>query len=108
MSPRQALGYWIFRYDRAKDFTDIHWEADERREHEEYVEALQKAVEAIEKQIPKEPIERIATQPVKIGNGFFGKGVKVHTCPHCKGLIARVHECCYHCGQKLDWSKNNA
>jgi uncharacterized OB-fold protein len=59
--------------------------------------------DALKKQIPMKPIERIATSPVKIGNGFFGSGVKVHNCPNCNGLIAPVHKCCYHCGQKLDW-----
>lgn len=107
MTIKEALEYWKFKYNRAKNFTDEHWEASERREHEEYVEALKIAVETLEKQIPKKPVEHIASSPVKIGNGFFGSGVKVHKCANCNGLIAAVHKCCYHCGQKIDWSENH-
>lgn len=70
-------------------------------------DAVDVATVALKKQIPMKPIERIATSPVKIGNGIFGSGVKVHNCPNCNGLISPVHKCCYHCGQKLDWNTND-
>ena len=65
-------------------------------------EALDIAIEALEKQLPKK---------VEIWNGQA-------TCPNCKKLygnmvdIKRLHpaswdfEYCKHCGQRLDWSEN--
>lgn len=48
MTLDEAKKYWEWKYNRAKDFSDMHWEADERHEHQEYVEALQIAVKALE------------------------------------------------------------
>lgn len=75
--------------------------------HKEAADLIRRQQAEVKKQIPMKPIERIATSPVKIGNGIFGSGVKVHNCPNCNGLISPVHKCCYHCGQKLDWNTNN-
>lgn len=47
MTREEAIKFWKFRYDNAKDFSDPHWEAQERREHREYVEALRMAIEAL-------------------------------------------------------------
>lgn len=47
MTREEARQYWQFRLDNAKDYIDPHWEADERRAHREYVEALTAAVEAL-------------------------------------------------------------
>ena len=49
MKREEALKFWKFRYENAKDFSDPHWEAQERREHREYVEALRMAIEALSK-----------------------------------------------------------
>lgn len=48
MTIDEAKKYWKYKYNRAKDYSDTHWEADERHEHQEYVEALQIAVKALE------------------------------------------------------------
>ena len=53
MTREEAIKFWKFRYENAKDYTDPHWEAQERREHREYVEALRKAVEALSAAEPK-------------------------------------------------------
>lgn len=49
MKREEAINFWKFRYENAKDYTDPHWEAQERREHREYVEALRMAIEALSK-----------------------------------------------------------
>ena len=47
MTREEAKRFWLIRYENAKDFSDPHWEAQERREHREYVEALRMAIEAL-------------------------------------------------------------
>lgn len=47
MTREEAIKFWEFRYENAKDYTDPHWEAQERREHREYVEALRMAIDAL-------------------------------------------------------------
>lgn len=53
MKREEAIKFWKFRYENAKDYTDPHWEAQERREHREYVEALRVAIEALQTDIVK-------------------------------------------------------
>lgn len=52
MTREEAIKFWKFRYENAKDYTDPHWEAQERREHREYVEALRMAIEALQADRP--------------------------------------------------------
>lgn len=40
--------YWRFKFDKAKNYYDKHWEAAERREHREYVEALNDTLKALD------------------------------------------------------------
>ena len=40
MTLDEAKKYWEWKYDRAKDYYDNHWEADERREFCEWIEEL--------------------------------------------------------------------
>lgn len=66
------------------------------------------AIEALEKQIPKKPTaHKVDVPKIKVGNGFFGKGTTVYRCPCCNELISRIRNCCYKCGQALDWSEQN-
>lgn len=48
MTREEAIKFWKFRYESARVFSDPHWEAQERREHREYVEALRMAIEALQ------------------------------------------------------------
>lgn len=48
MTREETIKFWKFRYENAKDFSDPHWEAQERREHREYVEALRMAIDALQ------------------------------------------------------------
>lgn len=58
------------------------------------LEALALAKEALEKQIPKNPI-KIQTSPKR----FY------YACPICENRQDRQEKHCYECGQSLDWSE---
>lgn len=60
--------------------------------------AVDKAIEALEKQMPKKPI---------LDKEQTMRYVTTYTCPACgKGLTGtKVCSYCYHCGQALDWSE---
>ena len=48
MTNKQAYDYWRYRYEAAKDYRDEHWDAEERHAHQEYIEAMKKAIYALE------------------------------------------------------------
>ena len=60
-------------------------------------EALDVAIQALEKQIPKKPVKS-ENQVVRYANTYY--------CPICNlGITGtNIAKWCYHCGQKLDWS----
>ena len=62
--------------------------------------ALDLAIEALEKQIPRKPIIREAED-------YFGN-VKHTLCPNCQETeFVFTQPCfCHHCGQALDWEVN--
>ena len=47
MTREEAKRFWTIKYENAKDFSDPHLEAQERKAHKEYVEALRMAIEAL-------------------------------------------------------------
>ena len=63
-----------------------------------YDDELEVVVEALEKQIAKEPKKTVI-------EGY--RYVDAYICPTCKGNFSgtRIADYCYHCGQKLDWSE---
>ena len=71
----------------------------------DYAEAFEVAIEALEKQVPKKPLD-ICTPVVTWG-----------TCPVCKGELIKLgnrpnrvfksNAYCMDCGQKLDWSEDD-
>uniref|UniRef100_UPI004029AC9E hypothetical protein n=1 Tax=Lachnospira sp. TaxID=2049031 RepID=UPI004029AC9E len=64
---------------------------------EKRAEALDVAIQALEKQIPMKPIKG-EKQVVRYVNTYY--------CPTCElGITGtNIAKWCYHCGQKLDWS----
>lgn len=58
---------------------------------DELSEALQMAIQALEKQIPKKPIDRCMYEE----------------CPTCGNVEIVFCQHCPDCGQKLDWSDEN-
>lgn len=103
MKLKNALEFWKFKYNQAKDYVDYHWEASERREHEEYVEAMKSAIKALEKQIPYKPKEYEDKYfACKCGNILLMKyrlRYPSELTPKSDGLPY-----CLACGQALDWS----
>lgn len=92
MTNEEALNRFQRSYKLTKDYYDPHWEGGEYREHREWVEQLETAISALEKQIRKKP---------NLWNG------KITTCPNCLRAIRQtealdVH--CMYCGQFIDWS----
>ncbi|MEE1239283.1 MAG: hypothetical protein UHO61_05105 [Acutalibacteraceae bacterium] len=69
-------------------------------------EAIQVAVEAIQKQIPKNSTPHIVQPveaPIKIGNGRWQKGTTIYKCPNCKEWVSKTYKYCPDCGQALEW-----
>lgn len=59
---------------------------------EELIEAMKMAISALEKQIPKKPLQK----------SYMVKGAVI--CPKCEFVALTVDDYCSHCGQHLDWS----
>lgn len=91
MTPQEAI-------DIIKD-PNRHYKAkdDGAYEYKEFVEALEMAKQALEKQIPKKPIPT-EEQRIRFAMNY--------TCPFCKKYFTGtgIADYCYHCGQALDWS----
>lgn len=69
-------------------------------------QALNLAISALEKQIPKKPTPHIVQPveaPIKIGCGHWGKGTTVYECPNCKEWVSKIYKHCPNCGQALEW-----
>lgn len=47
MTRHEAYEYWLMRYNKAKDYDDPHWDAEERAAHHRWLEAMEQAVEAL-------------------------------------------------------------
>lgn len=47
MTRHEAYEYWLMRYNKAKDYDDPHWEAEERAEHHRWLAAMEQAMEAL-------------------------------------------------------------
>lgn len=65
--------------------------------------ALNMAISALEKQIPKKPIGKEVIGVSMSGYKYKGQ------CPKCSLTVSQfLGNYCHHCGQALDWSDNNA
>ena len=75
---------------------------DYRQQIPEYYEAIELAVEALEKQVPKKPIKtKIATlnkSPEAIS------WESTYCCPRCESNLASQYKYCPQCGLMIDWS----
>ena len=66
------------------------------------IEALEKAMEILEKQIPKKPTPIDYKKYIDvINNAIVLRGA--YWCPNCKHVV-KSGSFCSDCGQKLDWS----
>jgi len=64
-------------------------------------EAVVMAVEALEKQIPKEPVYK--KDDIYVKNQF----VELPHCPACNWEVPTGDMHCFMCGQAIDWGENN-
>jgi rRNA maturation endonuclease Nob1 len=72
---------------------------------DELSEALQMAIQALEKQIQKKPIPIDYGKYIDvIDNARFLRGA--YWCPNCKHVV-KTGSFCSDCGQKLDWRDEN-
>lgn len=75
----------------------------------DYSVAFKTAIEALDKRVAKKPKPHtVDVEKLKIGNANWCKGTTVYRCPNCNDFISRIYDFCYKCGQKLDWSDNDA
>ena len=73
-----------------------------RGEVEDYKQALELGVNALEKQIPKKPTPIDYEKYMDtVKNALFLKGS--YWCPNCNHVV-KCGTYCSDCGQKLDWS----
>lgn len=79
---------------RIKEHRDIHFHNELNAIY--ITEALDMAIEALEKQIPKKPIK--AKEHIMYSMCYI--------CPNCQKNFSGtgIASYCYHCGQALDWS----
>lgn len=82
----------------------VVWKAYDGKDMERCDEACRMACVALNKQIPKKPIEK-EVAGVSM-NGFSMIGYKYKgQCPKCKLIVSQfLGNYCHHCGQALDWS----
>ena len=95
MTPREAI-------ENINNILDSPYLCDESIDYQlttDDIECLEMSKQALEKQIPKKPIQ--TSQPC------------FYWCPHCGSAIkkriehsVRIIENCPFCGQALDWSNN--
>lgn len=70
----------------------------DRCDHTMVADNARIAIEALEKQLPKKPVE---------DNEQHIRYATTYVCPNCDGkFTGTISEYCYHCGQRLDWSES--
>lgn len=70
----------------------------------DYSIAFEKAIEALEKQMPLRAIPlTVKTDCASIGGAIWRKGTTVYECPKCSAFISPMYNFCFKCGQRLDW-----
>ncbi len=100
-------------YEEAKDvLINITVRFGRSQGKTQFVQAWEKALEAIEKQIPKKPIT--STHKYIMGNTREEGEYKLTHCPHCwenkeigyfDSLVDKGTKYCRRCGQAIDWSE---
>lgn len=103
MTYEEALKYHRQSYQA---FVERLWDGDE--DNNPYDEAFRMAFDAIEKQIPQNPTERIEVVPIRDENGAY-IDADVHIvfhCPECGDWVANEESegftFCPECGQRID------
>lgn len=93
--------------------TAIEWLYDLKHEirYDEQSDAIDIAIDCIEKQIPKKPIEKVEVRPVYDDVGAINDAdmfVNLH-CPLCGNWVGMADngcsEFCDQCGQRIDYKE---
>ena len=111
MTNKEAINYILANYFDGDEDVKAVVGGDE-----EYL-AMKYAVEALEKQIPKKPIELFGTHAIYDYDGNYLDQVDITTfkCPICNDILAigeiSITDCnelyyCNNCGQKLSWESD--
>lgn len=82
-------------HEAIKIFKDRLELTDYRKQVPEYYEAMELAVKALEKQIPKKPVR-------KPNYNWTNEEV---TCPSCSRNVSKFRNKYCDCGQKLNWGE---
>lgn len=97
MTREEAKRYWLFRYANTKDYSDQNWDAQERREHRDYVEALLMAIEALS-------AEAVQGEWIHDGQNFKG-GIDWCHCSECGQKTSTngldMYKFCPNCGTRM-------
>lgn len=75
------------------------WKCHRRKK--KHIGLYNTAIEALEKQLAKKPIEVNDAYTPKIGE------FRVAKCPNCGHEVSDRFDVCLDCGQNLDWSVKN-
>ena len=77
------------------DVSNIHFYTTDREEipFTEWSDAIEMAISAIEKQVPKQPKYKEEKRPITV----------YPYCPVCGNVVVTGDMCCVQCGQKIDW-----
>lgn len=98
MTPQEAI-------ERIKEHTEIHFKKEKGR-CPLITEALNMAINSLEKQIPKKPngiYDENESQKNK--KTFHYEQVLIGQCPKCSQEVQEGMNFCMNCGQALDWSE---
>lgn len=98
MKPEEAIEILQKRIDL------IGTEYPDQKDLMEYRKALERAVKALKKQIPKK-VDNLSEIYMDFGTGKKIKVGAYGNCPNCNYNINTVSNYCARCGQKLDWGK---
>ena len=74
---------------------------DYKEQIPEYYEAMELAINALEKQIPKQIVTEVQAEDLKVGHVTFKAGTKTFFCPACNRAITLAGSYCGWCGQAV-------
>ena len=104
MTKHEAYEYWLMRYNKAKDYDDPHWDAEERVAHHRWLEAMEQAMEAL-----KDTSVSVDSDTVKLRKGvkkFRAENYVIYyaPCEECANPDTYGTICvkCGACGRKFD------
>lgn len=107
MKPQEAIGIMKIA------ISEVEWEYPM-----DYPVAFETAIEALEKQVPKKPLDDFSTRAIYDNDGNYLDQLNTMTfeCPICNNILASgeisVTDCdniyyCEKCGQALDWEERD-